>query len=164
VNPQKPPDVIECRNCHRPYISSRKKCPYCKVPNDQVSFEQGGTGPIGRSDKPNVRLNPVFVVVIAVTTIAAIGVSLTLGDSKTGNKAPSVSTGTTAAYKLAVIDGDASEESEFQAAIDCIQMSGMPGTGTEEEVGDTIYSSWQASARSETLLVWAKALCSTVSI
>jgi hypothetical protein len=39
------------------------------------------------------------------------------------------------AYKLAVIDGDPSEEAAFQAAIDCIMASGIRGAETERKVG-----------------------------
>jgi hypothetical protein len=65
----------------------------------------------------------------------------------------------TVAYKLAVIDGDPSEEAAFQSAIDCIMASGIKGAETERKVGDTLVASWQASGKQGSLLEWAQAFC-----
>ena len=54
------------------------------------------------------------------------------------------------AYKLAVIGGDASDEAAFQDVIDCIMASGIEGAETEEQVGDTLYASWEQSVASPT--------------
>jgi hypothetical protein len=64
------------------------------------------------------------------------------------------------AYKLAVIDGDPSEEPAFQAAIECIMASGIEGAETEEKIGDTLVPSWEKSGKGTTLLEWAQLLCS----
>jgi hypothetical protein len=63
------------------------------------------------------------------------------------------------AYKLAVIDGDASEESDFQDVIDCIMASGIKGAETEQKVGDTLVASWKASSQQDSLVEWGQALC-----
>jgi hypothetical protein len=63
------------------------------------------------------------------------------------------------AYKLAVIDGDASEEGAFQDVIDCIMGSGIKGAETEVKVGDTLVASWQASSKQDSLLEWGQAFC-----
>jgi hypothetical protein len=63
------------------------------------------------------------------------------------------------AYKLAIVDGDASKEAAFQDAIDCIMASGIEGAETEEKVGDTLYASWEAGGKPGSLLEWAQTLC-----
>jgi hypothetical protein len=65
----------------------------------------------------------------------------------------------TVSYKLAVVDGDASEGAAFQDAIDCILASGIKGAETEEKVGDTLYASWQESSQETSLLDWAQVFC-----
>lgn len=63
------------------------------------------------------------------------------------------------AYKLAVVHGDPSSEPEFQRVLDCVQASGIEGGETEEQIGDTLVASWQASGKADTLLEWAQVFC-----
>jgi hypothetical protein len=88
----------------------------------------------------------------------AIGMLLLVGaacDSGGGSSHNSSSV----AYKLAVIDGDPSEEAAFQEVIDCVMASGIKGAETEQKVGDTLVASWQASSKQDSLLEWGRALC-----
>jgi hypothetical protein len=71
-----------------------------------------------------------------------------------------VSLNRAASRRLAVIDGDPSEEAAFQAAIDCIMDSGIKGAETERKVGDTLVASWEQSGKQNTLLEWTQLLCS----
>lgn len=65
-------------------------------------------------------------------------------------------------YKLAVLHGDPSTEPEFRRILDQIQRGG--GTCRPEpdrqRIADTIYASWDESAKRDTLLDWARALAS----
>jgi hypothetical protein len=91
-----------------------------------------------------------MALVVGVVLLAASACSSDGG----GGKKNSV------AYKLAVIDGDASEQSDFQKVIDCIMASGIKGAETEEKVGDTLVASWQAGGKRGSLLQWGRTLCS----
>ena len=82
------------------------------------------------------------------------------GNQGSGNSGGGSPRGLSVAYKLAVIDGDPSEEAAFQAAIDCIMASGIKGAETERKVGDTLVASWEQSGKQLTLLEWAQLLCS----
>lgn len=63
------------------------------------------------------------------------------------------------AYMLAVIDGNPSEEGEFQEVLDCIRASGIKGAETEEQIGDVLVASWEESGKQDSLLEWARAFC-----
>jgi hypothetical protein len=90
---------------------------------------------------------------VATSLVLAAACSASSGGGNTGDHESSV------AYKLAVIDGDASEEAAFQDVIDCIMASGIKGAETEQKVGDTLVASWQASSQKDSLLEWGQALC-----
>ena len=100
-------------------------------------------------------------IAVAATALVFLGPACDSGGTSSGD-----GTGATApeelsaAYKLAVIDGDPSEEPAFQAAIDCIMASGIEGAETEEKIGDTLVASWEKSGKGTTLLEWAHLLCS----
>ena len=81
------------------------------------------------------------------------------GNQGSGNQGGGSPQGLSVAYKLAVIDGDPSEEAAFQAAIDCIMASGIEGAETEAKVGDTLVASWEQSGKQLSLLEWAQLLC-----
>jgi hypothetical protein len=94
-------------------------------------------------------------VVVAFGAILVVGSACDSGGGgSSGHDQQSV------AYKLAVIDGDPSEEDEFQNVIDCIMSSGIKGAETEESVGDTLVASWQQGGKRGSLLEWGETLCS----
>lgn len=68
----------------------------------------------------------------------------------------------TAEHMLASMDGDPSSEVEFARILDVIQRGGSvcAPEPSRQHAGDVIYSSWKASAQSDTLLEWARTLAS----
>jgi hypothetical protein len=96
------------------------------------------------------------LVVGAVLLVACLG---GCGESNSGSSYGDNPANYSVAYKLAVIDGDPSEEEAFQSAIDCIMGSDIKGAETEVKVGDTLVASWEQSGKQDSLLEWAQAFC-----
>jgi hypothetical protein len=100
-------------------------------------------------------------IAIAAAALVLLGPACDSGGTSSGDGIGATSPEKlSVAYKLAVIDGDPSEEAAFQAAIDCIMASGIKGAETERKVGDTLVASWEQSGKQGTLLEWAQLLCS----
>lgn len=107
------------------------------------------------------------LVAVAIGTMLMLAVACDSGSGSSGGPGSGAVSGgdssgsgqESVAYKLAVVDGDASEEAAFQDVIDCIMSSGIKGAETEQKVGDTLYASWQASSQETTLLEWGQVLC-----
>jgi hypothetical protein len=97
----------------------------------------------------------VFVVAVACDTAGSGGEGGGDGVGAGGGGGDT----TSIAYKLAVLDGDASEEADFQDVIDCIMATGIKGAKTETRVGDTLYASWKQSSQEVSVLRWGQILC-----
>jgi hypothetical protein len=99
-------------------------------------------------------------IAVAAAALVLLGPACGSGGTSSGDgMGPTSPEKLSVAYKLAVIDGDSSEDAAFQAAIDCIMSSGIEGAETETKVGDTLVASWQQSGKQLSLLEWAQLLC-----
>lgn len=101
-----------------------------------------------------------FTIIMSLVSLLIVSVACDASGSDHSGVGGDGAPTETVAYKLAVVDGDASEEGAFQEAIDCIMATGIQGAETEEKVGDTLYASWQQSSQETSLLEWAQILCS----
>ena len=102
------------------------------------------------------KLTRAWVTAFALASLLLVAPSCETDETVTGGVDPA---DYTTAEKLAVIHGDIGTAPEFQRVIDCIMASGIEGAETEEQVGDTLYASWEQSGKQDTLLEWAQAFC-----
>lgn len=92
---------------------------------------------------------------------AIIGV-IYLGNLGKSSTPATPTTPPTPEHMLAAIHGDLSSEAEFGRILDVIQRGGSvcAPEPSRQHAGDVIYASWKASAQTDTLLDWARALAS----
>ena len=87
------------------------------------------------------------------------------GCSAAEDPAGTSSSGESVEYKLAVINGDPSTETEFGRILDQVQDGGdlCNPEPDREHIGDVLVGGWEESGKRESLLAFARALATVCS-